>query len=148
MKRLFAATVIVAIAAIGVPLATATAATAAGGNSTNAKACQKGGWQNFVRTDGTTFSSETACVSYAAKGGTLTTPKTASQVDCESLGGTFTGPEPGNSLWTCNSWTYATSTDYQFGMDTLTADCVTDGGIDLLIIPVQGGANGYCLVPS
>ena len=42
-----------------------------GGNSLNAKACQKNGWQNLVRSDGTSFSSEEACVSYAAKGVTL-----------------------------------------------------------------------------
>jgi hypothetical protein len=41
------------------------------GNSPNAKACQKGGYTNLVRSNGTTFASEEACTSYAAKGGTL-----------------------------------------------------------------------------
>jgi YDG domain len=49
----------------------------AGGNSTNAKLCQKGGWQTLVREDGTTFRSEAACISYGAKGGTLYRPVTA-----------------------------------------------------------------------
>lgn len=46
------------------------------GNSQNAKACQKGGWQNLVRsTDYSGFSSEEECTSYAAKGGTLVNPR-------------------------------------------------------------------------
>ncbi len=42
-----------------------------GGNSANAKLCQKGGYVNYARADGTTFASEGQCVSYAAQGGTL-----------------------------------------------------------------------------
>src|SRR5918998_306241 len=42
-----------------------------GGNSANAKQCQKGGWQNLMGSDGTTFASEQECVAFAAKGGTL-----------------------------------------------------------------------------
>jgi hypothetical protein len=49
-------------------------ATAGGGNSANAKACQQDGWKNLVRTDGTSFTNQGACVSYAAQGGTLTVP--------------------------------------------------------------------------
>lgn len=41
------------------------------GNSLNAKACQKNGWQGLVTSTGDPFSSEEACVSYAAEGGTL-----------------------------------------------------------------------------
>jgi hypothetical protein len=44
---------------------------ASGRNNPNAKLCQKGGWQNYQRTDGTRFVNEEACVSYAAQGGTL-----------------------------------------------------------------------------
>ena len=46
-------------------------ASAGGGNSPAAKLCQKGGWQNLYRSDGSTFANEGACVSYAAQGGTL-----------------------------------------------------------------------------
>jgi hypothetical protein len=74
MKRLLASAAIVAIAAIGVPLATATTAVAGGGNSGAAKACQKGGWQHLVRADGTAFTSEEDCVSYAAQGGVFGQP--------------------------------------------------------------------------
>lgn len=42
-----------------------------GGNSENAKACHKGGWEGLVRSDGSAFASEEECVSYAAQGGTL-----------------------------------------------------------------------------
>ena len=49
----------------------------AGSNSTNAKLCQKGGWQTLVRADGATFPSEAVCIGYGAKGGTLYRPVTA-----------------------------------------------------------------------
>ena len=41
------------------------------GNSTNAKTCQKNGWQSLVTSTGSSFASEDACVSYAAQGGVL-----------------------------------------------------------------------------
>ena len=46
-------------------------ATADGGNSDAAKACQKAGWQSLMRQDGTGFKNEGDCVSYAAHGGKL-----------------------------------------------------------------------------
>jgi hypothetical protein len=53
-------------------LAFGTAASAApGGNSANAKLCQKGGYVNLARADDTPFASEEQCTSYAAQGGTL-----------------------------------------------------------------------------
>jgi hypothetical protein len=48
-----------------------TTASAGGGNSDAAKACQQGGWQNLAREDGTEFENTGDCVSYAAQGGTL-----------------------------------------------------------------------------
>ena len=48
-------------------------ATAGGGNSDNAKLCQKGGWQTWLRADHTSFANQGACVSYGAQGGILTT---------------------------------------------------------------------------
>src|SRR4051794_23095755 len=67
MKRIIFGLIVAAVsAAILVPLAVA------GGNSDNAKACQQGGWQGFVRTEeGRGFSNQDECVSYAAHGGTL-----------------------------------------------------------------------------
>ena len=42
-----------AVVALAVGVATATAGKGKGGNSSAAKACQKGGWKNLVRQDGT-----------------------------------------------------------------------------------------------
>lgn len=69
----------------------AVAATPAGatGNSANAKLCQKGGWKNLVRSDGSSFKNQGKCVSYAAKGGVLTTPPATFQSTCQGLGGTY-----------------------------------------------------------
>ena len=47
------------------------------GNSDAAQACQKDGYQNLFRTDGTSFENVGDCVSYAAQGGTLATRRTA-----------------------------------------------------------------------
>jgi hypothetical protein len=66
--------------AVSVVAVTSPAQAAKPGNSTSAKQCQKGGWQNLVRTDGTAFTSEKACRSYAAKGGILL-PKGPDAVD-------------------------------------------------------------------
>ena len=52
----------------------ATTATAGGGNSANAKPCQKDGWKQLVRVDQTAFTNQGDCVSYAAQGGTLNLP--------------------------------------------------------------------------
>src|SRR6185295_17063047 len=69
MKRaLMAAALFAATLALSVGAATATAG---GGNSDAAKACQQGGWQTMVRQDGTGFKNAGDCVSYAAQGGGL-----------------------------------------------------------------------------
>jgi hypothetical protein len=69
MKRtLMAAVVFGAALALSVGAGTATAG---GGNSDAAKACQQGGWETLVRQDGTGFTNTGDCVSYAAQGGAL-----------------------------------------------------------------------------
>jgi hypothetical protein len=128
--------VLCAVFALTVGVATATAG---GGNSANAKLCQKNGWQSLVTSTGETFASEEACVSYAAKGGTLVPnpepePKTKSQIDCESFGGTFsTDPATDNGggegvgfLWSCNGVLLSNS-----DFDVLANDCffVDDGSL-------------------
>lgn len=52
-----------------------TAARPGNGNSPNAKACQKGGWETRARKESPTvaFQSQDECVSYGAQGGTLVT---------------------------------------------------------------------------
>lgn len=67
LKRRVAFLVCVVLAmAVGVATANA-----GGGNSANAKLCQKGGWMNLQGSDGTQFSSQDACVSFGAQGGTI-----------------------------------------------------------------------------
>jgi hypothetical protein len=57
--------------------------------------------------------------------GASTPPKSQSQLDCESYGGTF-APGTGSTVWTCNGWTAAGD-----GIDelfVLADDCYADGG--------------------
>jgi hypothetical protein len=103
-----------------------------GGNSANARLCQKGGWIDLVGSDGTTFANQDACVAFGAHGGTLK-PKTKSQIDCEGFGGTYsTDPATDHAgqsrpfLWSCDG------TDPSGDLfDTLGPDCFADGGTDL-----------------
>src|SRR4029079_6043744 len=60
-----------AVLALTVGVATATGGN--GGNSANAKLCQKNGWVTLYRSDGNPFANEGACLAYAAKGGTFAT---------------------------------------------------------------------------
>ena len=53
--------------AMGAPLVAAKG----GGNSANAKACEKGGWTELQRSNGTTFANQGECVSHGAQGGTF-----------------------------------------------------------------------------
>jgi len=64
-------------------LGTAGTALAGGGNSANAKKCQKNGWQTLVTSGGGSFASEEACTAYAAAGGTLLP---AAQAPCLNSG--------------------------------------------------------------
>ena len=106
-------------------------AAAGGGNSENAKRCQKGGWKYWVRADGTPFRNQGDCVSYAARGGTLTAPQSAAQLLCEEeLGGTYAGPQGTDIAWTC-SWRRAL--EDPTGTAPLGVQCQTD----------SGGASGY-----
>src|SRR5262249_26266239 len=83
------------------------------GNSANAKLCQKHGWIGLVRTDGSTFADDGACVSYAAHGGTLVpftgcfVLDTSNPADysTSSLGAVVAGATGGDALTvqgTCN----------------------------------------------
>jgi hypothetical protein len=63
------ATVAACVLTAGITAGSAIAAP--GGNSANAKLCQKGGWQTLQTTSGELFANQGECVSYAARGGTL-----------------------------------------------------------------------------
>lgn len=100
----------VAVAALSAVVAGPVAAEPAGpgpGNNPNAEACQKGGYVNLVRSDGTGFQTEGECTSYAARGGTLTpkaTPIQQYQSTCENATppGTFFAISATNAdEWVC-----------------------------------------------
>jgi hypothetical protein len=83
---------------------TASAGNGNGGNSANAKACQKGGWMSMVGADGTTFANQGACVSYGAQGGTFAT---TGFIIPAGHTATLTDPQVGqNSFQDTNSWGY------------------------------------------
>jgi hypothetical protein len=98
-------------------------ALAGGGNSLNAKACQKNGWTKLVTSSGAPFANEEACVSYAAQGGVLKKPQTI----------TFTSANP--SPVTVGDPTYtptATSTSglpVAITLDATSTGCTLAGGI-------------------
>lgn len=137
MKTTFLLGCMVAALVVGV-----SPVSAGGGNSANAKKCQKGGWTHYVRSDlRTHFTSEEDCVSYAAQGGMLVLiPTLGSQALCESFGGTFaSGPDligalPNPVVWVCNGQTVP-SAGFDFNqflsneLLPLAYDCLADGGI-------------------
>jgi hypothetical protein len=125
-KRMKTACVLALFAAVSLALTVAPASAKpgnpkAGGNSKAAHQCQHGGWKNLRRADQTPFKNTGACVSYAARGGTLTAPKSAAQLLCESFGGVF-APGSGNALWFC---TYTVTSPAFFALAT---QCFADGG--------------------
>lgn len=75
------------------------------GNSPNAMACHKSGWEDLQGTDGTQFANEEDCVAHAARGGELepkdTTPTFNDwAVACEEAGGNSDINDPGTQ-WQC-----------------------------------------------
>ena len=98
----------------------ASAIAAPGGNSANAHACQKGGWEQLQGTDGTRFSNQGECVSYGAHGGTL---ESLPMLQLTLFGGTDvydggvsgSGFTPGSTV-TVISWNYD-GTDVPFVYD-------------------------------
>jgi hypothetical protein len=129
MRRLY----FVMLAALGTVTLLATSGTAVAspappgpGNSAAAHACQNGGWQDLVTSDGATFANQDECVAYAAHGGVLApkpptptgslslafsncSPYTDPTFDiCSAtLGGT--GAQPGSDITWCGSTTGCTS---------------------------------------
>ena len=96
--------VVAAVVAVSLSVGVATATAAKGGNSANAKLCQKGGWMNLQGSDGTQFANQDECVSYGAHGGTIV-PKPTCTAGSDNffddahgsfpttwLGGTIEGP--------------------------------------------------------
>jgi len=118
----------------------------AAGNADNAKACQKNGWKTLVRADQTKFKNQGDCVSYAAQGGTPQSPKSASQLACESVGGTF-ALGTGNVVWTCNGWPAADFSQFSNTNDFLAPFCGADGGTQIAAggdAPFPSTAHATC----
>lgn len=92
---------VAAVAAFAV--ITSPAVAAKGGNSSAAKACQKGGWESLSpSTDaGAGFASAEECTGYAAQGGSLVSLQTAAypaaKTACEDAGYAYN--EPGGTLF-------------------------------------------------
>jgi hypothetical protein len=104
-----------------------------GGNSLNAKSCQKNGWQSLVTSTGATFASETACTSYAAKGGTLYRKQTITF--------TSTNPSPANVGTTYTPTATATSgLTVAITLDAASTGCSLSSGV------VSFTAVGTCVV--
>jgi hypothetical protein len=59
--------------------------------------------------------------------GASTPPKSQSQLDCESYGGTFAAGT-GSTIWTCNGWTAVDDNDATDKLFALGDDCFADGG--------------------
>jgi hypothetical protein len=136
-KSLRSCASVLAIMAIAMAGSAGVAGAASGGNSANAKLCQKGGSQSFVRADGTPLKNGGECTSSAAQGGTLIPAKSSSQALCESYGGTFghdnqvIGVAYTLVLWTCND---VPLSDYDVAITTIFGNlrpaCLADGGAD------------------
>ena len=66
-------------------------------------------------------------VASASLTGASTPPKSKSQLDCESYGGTFAAGT-GSTVWTCNGWTAVDDNDATDKLFALGDDCFADGG--------------------
>jgi hypothetical protein len=130
----FVAIVGVAALALAAGIAAPSAAGEPGGNSENAKKCQKGGWQDWAKEDGTPFASQDECVSYGAQGGTLTEPVPPQQELCESYAGIYGAEDETLGpffpvLWTCNDWSVSSRDDYLTKLGPLAEACWSSGGV-------------------
>ena len=121
--------VLFALVAMCALLVAPSALAAKGGNSPNAKLCQKGGFEDWVRSDGTAFANVGACVSYAARGGSLRPkpPKSAAQLLCESLDGTYVEAPAAGTLWECNDWPITDEADFHAKAGQLHGVCFVPG---------------------
>jgi hypothetical protein len=110
-------------------------ALAGGGNSAAAKLCQKNGWQTLQSSSGGAFSSQSACVSYSANGGTLFGPKlTATENGCQVAG--FEGFD----LWTLSASGFTPNSSLTINSVLLwPRPFDSSGSITIHFIPDSGG---------
>lgn len=114
-----------AVASLGAMAFASSAMAKSGGNSANAKLCQKGGYLRLygggITTGSVTFSTEQACTSYAATGGTLTRFAGAAACSGSNVGFSVGGTDPFTDeplIWHCGG-----SGDMP---SSLVAACATD----------------------
>jgi hypothetical protein len=114
-----------------------------GGNSAAAKACQGTGYLDLVREDGTAFGTPGACVSYAARGGTLA-PKWES-VCTDDLAGSFSKDASGKTIiWSCD-WFGVPKDQFEAFGQALEPWCPGTQLARTWFPPGEGRANYTCL---
>lgn len=135
--RRFAVLVAVTGVLVLVALVATSAAVASGGNSANAKLCQKGGWQTLQQSNGAPFTSQSNCVSYAAGGGTLFKPQlTAIDEGCN------TTRAPGYDLWRIDATGFTPNSTLTINNVLIPPDQFdSSGSITVYFIPDQAGAT-------
>jgi|1185.fasta_scaffold1116880_1 hypothetical protein len=99
MHRLRCLLVAAALAVVVSVAAAVPAGAAKGGNSDNAKLCQKGGWTSLFSETGDTFAHPGDCVNDGAQGHSVFT--TAGEAACHKLTGSDFGVGPAPIVWTC-----------------------------------------------
>lgn len=132
---------------------TGSAVAAPGGNSANAKLCQKGGWKALYTSQGAPFANQGACVSYGAKGGQIKTappppppPTSAGERLCTASGGVFQAGAPASQLvWSCTGLSRSVVSEIAFNL-ALGEACAQDGGGGTGVVQVEGTADflAYC----
>ena len=88
MRRLLAVLVVLTTTLLATTMLAGPANAAKGRNDTNAKSCQKAGWQTVYTADGAAFASEKACTAHGAQGGTYSSVANFS-TRCAQNGGTY-----------------------------------------------------------
>jgi hypothetical protein len=107
VSRMTRALLVAGIATLGAMAFVSSAVAKSGGNSTNAKLCQKGGYLRLYGggiTGSVTFSTEQACTRYAATGGTLTAFAGAAACSGSNVGFSVGGTDPFTDeplIWHC-----------------------------------------------
>ena len=136
--------VLVALCATFAMSMLASTALAGGGNSANAKLCQKDGWTSLYHRDGTGFANQDDCVSYGAHGGVIT-EKTAGQAWCDSINGSY-ALALGFNGWVCTVGDSLTAAEYASLIDPFLVVCHAEGGSGSGAFPPRG--EYVCSKPS
>jgi hypothetical protein len=127
-------------------------ALAGGGNSANAKKCQKNGWQTLVTSTGATFASEEECTSYGAQGGVLYPLSAAPclnggwQTPAQRSDGT-----PFSSQSDCTTYTSTGGVVYKPSLTAVPSEVVEEQNIALIASgfhPNSTGALTIVVLPS